>query len=72
MVSYHASVNDFARMRYWRGTGYGTHLELHPEKSRLLEFGPFAALNRRRSGLGKPETFTFLGFTHICGELQAL
>jgi group II intron reverse transcriptase/maturase len=43
-------------------------LELHPEKTRLLEFGPYAAENRRRAGLGKPETFTFLGFTHICGK----
>ena len=41
-------------------------LELHPEKTRLLEFGPFAINNRRRSGEGKPETFNFLGFTHIC------
>jgi group II intron reverse transcriptase/maturase len=43
-------------------------LELHPEKTRLLEFGPFAAENRRRAGKGKPETFNFLGFTHICGK----
>ena len=43
-------------------------LELHPEKTRLLEFGPFAAENRRRAGQGKPETFNFLGFTHICGK----
>jgi len=42
------------------------HLELHPEKTRLLEFGPFAILNRQRRGEGKPETFNFLGFTHIC------
>ena len=42
------------------------NLELHPEKTRLLEFGPFAAENRRRRGEGKPETFDFLGFTHIC------
>lgn len=42
-------------------------LTLHPEKTRLLEFGRFAAANRRRRGLGKPETFDFLGFTHICG-----
>jgi RNA-directed DNA polymerase len=41
-------------------------LELHPEKTRLLEFGPFAAENRRKRGEGKPETFDFLGFTHIC------
>jgi len=42
------------------------NLELHPQKTRLLEFGPFAAKNRRRRGEGKPETFDFLGFTHIC------
>jgi len=41
-------------------------LELHPQKTRLLEFGPFAINNRRRRGEGKPETFNFLGFTHIC------
>ena len=43
------------------------HLELHGEKTRLLEFGRSAAPNRQKRGLGKPETFTFLGFTHICG-----
>jgi RNA-directed DNA polymerase len=42
------------------------NLELHPEKTRLLEFGPFAIENRQRRGEGKPETFNFLGFTHIC------
>ncbi len=42
------------------------HLELHPEKTRLLEFGPFAINNRQKRGKGKPETFNFLGFTHIC------
>ena len=47
------------------------HLELHPEKTRLLEFGPYAADNRKRLGLGKPETFNFLGFTHICGKKRS-
>jgi RNA-directed DNA polymerase len=47
------------------------HLELHPEKTRLLEFGPFAAANRRRHGRGKPETFNFLGFTHICAKKRS-
>ncbi len=42
------------------------NLELHPEKTRLLEFGPYAIENRQRRGEGKPETFNFLGFTHIC------
>ena len=44
------------------------HLELHPEKTRLLEFGRHAVQNRKSRGLGKPETFAFLGFTHICGK----
>ena len=43
-------------------------LALHPEKTRLIEFGRFAASNRKRRGLGKPETFNFLGFTFICGK----
>jgi RNA-directed DNA polymerase len=43
-------------------------LELHPDKTRLIEFGRFAAENRKRRGEEKPETFTFLGFTHICGK----
>jgi len=43
-------------------------LSLHPEKTRLIEFGRFAAANRKRRGLGKPETFNFLGFTFICGK----
>jgi RNA-directed DNA polymerase len=43
-------------------------LTLHPEKTRLIEFGRFAAENRKRRGLGKPETFDFLGFTFICGK----
>jgi RNA-directed DNA polymerase len=42
------------------------NLELHPEKTRLLEFGPHAIDQRRWRGEGKPETFNFLGFTHIC------
>jgi group II intron reverse transcriptase/maturase len=46
-------------------------LQLHPEKTRLLEFGPYAARNRRRAGLGKPETFNFLGFTHICATKRS-
>jgi RNA-directed DNA polymerase len=51
----------------------GTHrenaefnLELHPEKTRLLEFGPYAIDHRQWRGEGKPETFNFLGFRHIC------
>jgi RNA-directed DNA polymerase len=43
-------------------------LTLHAEKTRLIEFGRHAAKNRRARGLGKPETFNFLGFTHISGR----
>ncbi|HEX8936016.1 MAG TPA: group II intron reverse transcriptase/maturase, partial [Pseudonocardiaceae bacterium] len=43
-------------------------LELHPDKTRLIEFGRHAAWRRAARGLGKPETFDFLGFTHLCGE----
>ncbi len=42
-------------------------LELHPGKTRLIEFGRFAAQRRNKDGKGKPETFNFLGFTHYCG-----
>ncbi len=43
-------------------------LELHPDKTRRIEFGRFAEQNRKRRGEGKPETFDFLGFTHISGK----
>jgi RNA-directed DNA polymerase len=43
-------------------------LELHPDKTRRIEFGRFAEPNRKRRGEGKPETFDFLGFTHISGK----
>jgi group II intron reverse transcriptase/maturase len=43
-------------------------LSLHPDKTRLIEFGRLAAVNRKKRGLSKPETFTFLGFTFICGK----
>ena len=46
-------------------------LELHPEKTRLLEFGPYATDNRKRHGQAKPATFNFLGFTHICGKTRS-
>ena len=46
-------------------------LEIHPEKTRLIQFGRFAAPQRERQGKGKPETFDFLGFTHICGKTRS-
>ncbi len=54
---------DAMRMRFEQ---FG--LELHGEKTRLLEFGRHAATRRQRRGLGRPETFAFLGFTFICGR----
>ena len=45
-------------------------LELHPDKTRLIEFGRFAAQNRAERGAGRPEIFTFLGFQHICSETK--
>ena len=43
-------------------------LQLHPEKTRLIEFGRWASKNRRRRGQTRPDTFTFLGFRHICAQ----
>jgi group II intron reverse transcriptase/maturase len=45
-------------------------LQLHPDKTRLIEFGRYAAERRAGRGLGKPETFDFLGFTHYCGTTR--
>jgi group II intron reverse transcriptase/maturase len=45
-------------------------LKLHPDKTRLIEFGRFAEANRRKRGEGKPETFDFLGFTHSCSKTK--
>ena len=54
---------DAMRDRLWEFS-----LSLHPDKTRLIEFGRHAAARRARRGLGKPETFDFLGFTFICGK----
>ena len=59
--------------RFWselRGRLAEFSLELNAEKTRLIQFGRFAALNRAERGLGKPETFQFLGFTHICATTK--
>jgi RNA-directed DNA polymerase len=45
--------------------------ELHAEKTRFIEFGWFAAQDRKQRGEGEPETFTFLGFTHLCGKRRS-
>lgn len=54
-----------------RGRFAGFALELHPEKTRLIEFGRYAAERRKARGLRKPETFEFLGFTHVCAKTRA-
>ena len=59
--------------RFWadlRGRLATFNLELNAEKTRLIEFGRYAARNRKARGLGKPETFRFLGFTHVCGKTR--
>ena len=61
-----ADAKQFLRDLRERLAKFG--LELHPDKTRLTEFGRFAAQRRAARGLGKPETFDFLGFTHICGK----
>jgi RNA-directed DNA polymerase len=60
-----AEAERFLRQFQERLAKFG--LELHPEKTRLIEFGRFARSNRQRRGEGEPESFTFLGFTHRCG-----
>jgi group II intron reverse transcriptase/maturase len=64
---------EWEARRFWaelreRLAAFG--LELHPEKTRLIEFGRFAATNRKRNGRGKPDTFDFLGLTHACGRTR--
>src|ERR1039458_6756523 len=51
-----------------RSLAENSRLSLHPDKTRLIEFGRFAAERRRARGNGRPETFDFLGFTHCCGQ----
>jgi RNA-directed DNA polymerase len=55
----------------WRARLAQFGLNLHPDKTRLIEFGRFAAKTRKERGAGKPETFDFLGFTHVCGTGRA-
>jgi hypothetical protein len=62
---YEAEAKQFLAGMRARSEAFG--LSLHPAKTRLIRFGRYAALNRKERGLGKPETFSFLGFTMICG-----
>jgi group II intron reverse transcriptase/maturase len=63
-----SEARQFLKELRERFAAYG--LELHPDKTRLLEFGRYASANRDRDGRGKPETFDFLGFTHVCGKTR--
>jgi RNA-directed DNA polymerase len=65
---YRHEAERFLREVQARMANFG--LELHPEKTRLIEFGRFAVANRASRGDGKPETFDFLGFTHICSTTR--
>ena len=65
---YQSDAQKFLRELKERFARFG--LELHSEKTRLIEFGRFAAQSRAARGQGKPETFDFLGFTHICGRTR--
>jgi group II intron reverse transcriptase/maturase len=66
---YKAEAEKFLKAIQARFAEFG--LELEPSKTKLIEFGRFAEQNRREKGLGKPETFDFLGFTHYCTKSRA-
>ena len=66
---YRTDAERFLRDVQQRLVKFG--LELHPDKTRLIEFGRYAFRDRKRRGEGKPETFVFLGFTHDCGHLRS-
>jgi RNA-directed DNA polymerase len=57
-------------LQEWKDRLQKFGLELHPDKTRLIEFGRHAAENRKQRGEGKPEVFNFLGFTHVCGKTR--
>jgi group II intron reverse transcriptase/maturase len=57
-------------LREWKERLQKFGLELHPDKTRLIEFGRNVAENRKQRGEGKPEVFDFLGFTHMCGKTR--
>jgi RNA-directed DNA polymerase len=65
---YRKEAERFLEQLRKRLADYG--LELHSDKTRLIQFGRFATEDRKREGKGKPETFDFLGFTHICGTIH--
>lgn len=65
---YRSEAERFLNQLHERFSQFG--LQLHPQKTRLIEFGRFAVKSRSNRGQGKPETFNFLGFTHICSETR--
>ena len=65
---YRHEAEQFLREVQTRMANFG--FELHSEKTRLIEFGRFAAANRAKRGEGKPETFDFLDFTHMCSATR--
>lgn len=66
---YESEAREFYQALKERLKKFG--LELAQDKTRIIEFGRYAQENRQRKGLGKPETFTFLGFTHYCSKSKS-
>jgi group II intron reverse transcriptase/maturase len=70
IVGFQARSDAKAFLEAVRGRLGSYGLSLHPDKTRLLEFGRHAAQHRRERGQGKPESFQFLGFVHSCGRTR--
>jgi RNA-directed DNA polymerase len=68
VLGFEQRVDAVRFLQEWKERLRKFGLELHPDKTRLIEFGRFAAEDRKRRGQGKPETFNFLGSTHICAK----
>jgi RNA-directed DNA polymerase len=70
VVGFEQRTDAERMLQEWKTRLQQFGLELHPDKTRLIEFGRHAAENRKQRGEGKPEVFNFLGFTHICGKTR--
>jgi len=70
VVGFENRANAERFLQEWRQRLQKFGLELHPDKTRLIEFGRHAAENRKQRDKGKPEVFNFLGFTHMCGKTR--
>ena len=70
VVGFEHRVDAERFVQEWKARLQKFGLELHPDKTRLIEFGHHAAENRKQRGEGKPDVFNFLGFTHRCGKTR--